>query len=157
MFWLYAYNSDWLLYVIDTQIGYESGKITWMLEGRTYGSKDGYNPCMKIHEQIFRGYNDYSWMIRNRSSHKKHLGWIDWVDPCLHEMECIGWPLMEGGTFSIPTPLWNVKESNWVVMNIGTLVISKEIMVECIHLKLLVSYVLTWDHDQLREGNTVLL
>jgi hypothetical protein len=33
----------------------------------------------------------------------------------------------------------NGKERNWVAMNVGTLVTSKERMLECIHMKILIS------------------
>jgi hypothetical protein len=51
-----------------------------------------------------------------------------------------------------------VKEKKiWVAMSVGTLVTNEGRMLGCIQEKLLVSYVLIWDHDQPVAGSIVLL
>jgi hypothetical protein len=49
---------------------------------------------------------------------------------------------MEEGPSNILPELKNGKERNWVAINVGTLVIIEERMLECIHVKLLVLCVL---------------
>jgi hypothetical protein len=51
-----------------------------------------------------------------------------------------------------------VKENKiWVTMSVGTLVSNEGKMLGYIQEKLLVSYVLIWDHDRHVEGSTILL
>jgi hypothetical protein len=51
-----------------------------------------------------------------------------------------------------------VKEKRiWVSMSIGTLVTNEGRMLGCIQEKILVSYVLIWDHDQPIPRSTVML
>jgi hypothetical protein len=49
---------------------------------------------------------------------------------------------MEEGSYNILPELKNGKERNWVAINVGTLATNEERMLECIHVKLLVSCVL---------------
>jgi hypothetical protein len=48
-------------------------------------------------------------------------------------------------------------QENWVAMSVGTLVTTKGRMLGCIQGKILVSYVLIWDHGHPIAGSTVLL
>jgi hypothetical protein len=45
----------------------------------------------------------------------------------------------------------------WVAMSVGTLVTNEETMFGCIQEKLVVSYVMNWDHNQPVAGSTVRL
>jgi hypothetical protein len=60
----------------------------------------------------------------------------------LHEREGMDFPLWKEDLPISYHSCNNGKERNWVAMNIGTLVISKERMLECIHVKFLFSCML---------------
>jgi hypothetical protein len=77
-------------------------------------------------------------MIGNKSAHKNML--INALRRCmLHERAGNGLPIMEEVPSNIYQSCNNGKERNWVAMNIGTLSTNKERMLECIHMKLLIS------------------
>ena len=51
-----------------------------------------------------------------------------------------------------------VKENKiWVAMSVGTLVTNEGRILGCFQEKILVSYVMIWDHDQPVVGSTILL
>jgi hypothetical protein len=49
---------------------------------------------------------------------------------------------MEGGPSNTLSKFYHGKERNWVAMDVGTLVTNEERMFECIHVKILVSFML---------------
>jgi hypothetical protein len=77
---------------------------------------------------------------------------------CFHKGKTMDFPLRKEDLPIFYLHCIGVKENKiWVAMSVGTLVTNEGRMLGCIQEKLVVSYVLIWDHDQPVVGSTILL
>jgi len=77
---------------------------------------------------------------------------------CLHKGKIMDFPLRKEDLPIFYLHYISVKQNqNWVVMSVGTLVANEGRMLGCIQEKIIVSYVLIWNHDQPVVGCTIML